>query len=161
MSWSWNGGPTVSSAPSSWSPAPQKDKSPSRTTKPFQHLQRLVAAVVHNRSLARGSRLRPDALMPLDSRRLYPCRCEPQNRRSFSPLVELLPERTSRTGVSHFLKGISTGCWCTASREYIRGGGGTTLSRLQCVRRFYSIKFLCRIISKRTTTTTESIVADF
>src|SRR6266404_5425787 len=94
-SWPWNGGPTVPSAPSSWSPASQKDKSPSRTTKPFQHLQRLVAAVVHNRSLGRGSRLRPDALMPLDSPRLYPCRCEPQNRRSFSPLAELLPERTS------------------------------------------------------------------
>jgi hypothetical protein len=31
----------------------------------------------------------------LDSLRLYPCRWEPQNRRSFSPLAELLPERTS------------------------------------------------------------------
>jgi hypothetical protein len=52
-------------------------------------------------------------------------------------------------------------CWCTALREYIRGGGSTTLRRPQFVCRFYPTKFLCRIISKRTTTTTESIVADF
>ena len=31
----------------------------------------------------------------LDSPRLYRCRCEPDDGRSFSPLAELFPERTS------------------------------------------------------------------
>jgi hypothetical protein len=41
-----------------------------------------------------------------------------------------------------FLKRYFNGLLGTASREYIRGGAGTTLRRLQFVRRFYSIKIL-------------------
>ena len=37
----------------------------------------------------------PFGKVTLDSPRLYPCRCESQILKSFSPLAELLPERTS------------------------------------------------------------------
>jgi hypothetical protein len=37
----------------------------------------------------------PFGKLKLDSPRLYPCRCESDGGRSFSPLAELLPERTS------------------------------------------------------------------